>query len=255
MVQDEAPQQAEVQQQGQFNPIIIHLQPVDQEVQTHSIKTAPSFTQASPEFLIPRPLSSFEFTELVRANLPSPRHVPVQAFITEIQYDESYSLYSKTFFAGMNDELSNFYPCPLVVADVQFPSLEHAYQYRKALHCNDHELAAKVYRAVTPGETKKQTRVLAQNPLIDSFTKIKFREMAWLLEHKYTQSAVFRSKLKPEVYFCEATTDIFWASGKHKHQVPNNPPIRLEGLNKLGLMLTRLAYRGTLLRDDWCKYV
>ena len=254
MIQDEAPQQAEVQQQGQFNHVIIHLQPADKEAQTEPTPTATSGAQTEPKFTLPSPISTHEFMELVRINIPSPRYMPLQAFISDINHEPSFSLYTKTFFAGMDDPLSNFYPCPLVIDNTSFPSLEHAYQYRKAVYCQDDAIAAQIYRAVTPNDTKRIAKALPKASL-DSFAKIKFQEMAWLLEHKFTQSAKFRSKLKPGVYYCEATLDVYWACGRRKRETVHNPRLELQGLNKLGLMLTRLAHRGTLLRDDWRKYV
>ena len=57
-------------------------------------------------------------------------------------------------FKGAHSILSNFYPCSIRYKGKTFPSVEHAYQYTKAVHHKDFFMARLVFTAATAWECK-----------------------------------------------------------------------------------------------------
>ena len=57
--------------------------------------------------------------------------------------------------------LSNFFPSPVLVAGIEFSTVEHAYQAAKSKNREDWERIASL---PTPGEAKKQGQVLTVRP-------------------------------------------------------------------------------------------
>lgn len=55
----------------------------------------------------------------------------------------------KATFKGAKDPLSNFYPCQLKIFGIEAASLEHAYQYKKAIEEGEKHLAWSILRAET----------------------------------------------------------------------------------------------------------
>lgn len=204
-------------------------------------------------FRIPCPPSRFQFMELVR-ELPSPRHVPYLAFIEDVSEQDDDPRLAPIYFAGMDDIFSNFSMVPLHIDGRQQPSVEHAYQLFKAEFCKSSKIAQQVRNAPTPLAAKMAVKPLVNSIYYSRFTLMKFQIMARMLEHKFVQCSKFREALLPGRRYVEATKDSVWGCGWSKDEIRRGLPRGAWGHNKLGKMLTRLAHRGTLLRDNWEEY-
>ena len=147
--------------------------------------------------------------------------------------------------------------CSLVIDDYEFPSSEHAYQFFKAKFCEEEVAASCIYNAVTGFEAKRLARTMICNPKVDQFREIKVQLMCYILEHKYVQNRVFRNALLPGNYYLEATHDTFWGCGYREADASRYSGYRalMMGKNQLGMAMTRIAQRGTLLRDDWKNFI
>lgn len=84
-------------------------------------------------------------------------------------------------FSGKYRFLSNFYPSPILILGIEYPTVEHAYQCAKATRLIDHE---KVLSSRTPGEAKRRGRKIAQRA---DFEMGKVKLMAELVKKKFTQ--------------------------------------------------------------------
>ena len=82
-------------------------------------------------------------------------------------------------FQGKYAFLSNFYPCPMMVAGIEYPTLEHAYQAEKT---NNLQEKLKISKLKTPGEAKRYGGRIKLRP---SWNKEKLRVMAKLLKLKF----------------------------------------------------------------------
>lgn len=110
-------------------------------------------------------------------------------------------------FRGEYRFLSNFWPATVVLDEVEYPTVEHAYQAAKCRHRSD-----RVYirAAETPGEAKKRGR---QVEIRRDWDDIKLSTMERLLRQKFSQEPL-RSKLiatgDQELIEGNAWGDTFW---------------------------------------------
>lgn len=84
-------------------------------------------------------------------------------------------------FGGKFAFLSNFYPSPIVIGGVEFPTAEHAYQAGKS---HDEADAQRIARAGTPREAKKMGQTV---PLDGNWESRKDLWMARVLNEKFRQ--------------------------------------------------------------------
>lgn len=63
--------------------------------------------------------------------------------------------YLIAYFGGRHRFLSNFYPSPIKLGELEYPTVEHAYQAAKANNEGDHTWVAD---SKTPGEAKRRGR-------------------------------------------------------------------------------------------------
>lgn len=128
-------------------------------------------------------------------------------------------------FNGEYVFLSNFYPSPIVINGVEYPTVEHAYQAAKT--CNRREKLLVAY-ASTPGQAKRMGRKLS---LRLNWEEIKVDTMLGLVRLKFTESNL-RAKLLAtgtvELVERNAWNDRFWGV------------CRGNGQNQLGKILMRV---------------
>lgn len=93
-----------------------------------------------------------------------------------------------TRFSGRWRFLSNFYPSPISVGGIHYPTVEHAYQ---ALKSRRHEERLDIANAETPGQAKRMGRAIDCRP---DWDEIKVAVMLMLLRKKFAISNL-RSKL------------------------------------------------------------
>lgn len=119
-------------------------------------------------------------------------------------------------FFGQASPLSNFHWCNLEIEGKRYHSVEHYYQYKKALYAEKPDLAKKIYDANHPAECKK----LAKN------LKLRDSDIHWLpraveiMKSALTVKFTTYPQLKAELLktgdrkIVEASTDTFWGCGK-----------------------------------------
>ncbi|MFA7407869.1 MAG: NADAR family protein [Anaerolineaceae bacterium] len=98
-------------------------------------------------------------------------------------------------FSGEYRFLSNFYPSPMVVDDLQFPAVEHAYVYYKTV---DPEWQNLVYEGIqqvgySAGEIKKIGRKV---PLREDWNQVRVPIMRKLVSSKFEQNLDLMEKLQ-----------------------------------------------------------
>lgn len=123
-----------------------------------------------------------------------------------------------TTFKGSSDVLSNFYPCSIPFFGKIFHSSEQAYEYKKALYCNNTSLAEQILAAPQARRTKCLTRQLDPPP---SFHRYKLKLMKDIIEAKFEYVPQYAQALqdaKPIIAESVAE-DKFWSSGLEKNYI------------------------------------
>ena len=96
-----------------------------------------------------------------------------------------------TLFKDDNGYLSNFYPCTVVLDDVEYPSVEHAYQAAKT---SDPQMRQKIKEATTPGKAKRMGKGLKLNMSVPAWNVVKVAIMYDLVKQKFSKEP-FRTGL------------------------------------------------------------
>ena len=139
------------------------------------------------------------------------------------------------YFKGEHSPFSNFYPCDRLKAfDNEFRSLEHAYQYRQALHYNDEKSAALIKVALDGRAAKRVSKRVFRSPhLADDWNGKRLTVMRELLRAKAEVSEALRTALADsgDSLLVEdvPSQDGFWGRG-----------FRDAGENHLGRLLMEL---------------
>ena len=130
------------------------------------------------------------------------------------------------YFRGRSSPLSNMFMFPFRWSSQLFPSLEHAYQYEKALHHAQGDAADAVASAGDSFPAKwTADRFLPRGTISDSWTEGRTRVMLAMLEIKHCQCEDYRRLIDLHSTFVEDTSDAFWGRGRDGR-----------GLNSLGLL-------------------
>ena len=139
---------------------------------------------------------------------------------------------------GEADTLSNFYLCPISYKGENFRSVEHIYQYEKAIFFDNDHLADQIFVAKSARQAKKLSKQLPKSRLWDK-NKLKFMEN--LLDLKYEQCPAFRNKLHQsrKNKITHTVPDPFWGIGHDG-----------KGHDHFGILLTKLRSKVT---DSWSK--
>lgn len=98
--------------------------------------------------------------------------------------------------------LSNFYPSPIKLGGIVYPTAEHAYQ---AMKTKDRKLRQEIARLKTPGEAKRFGRSIT---LRSDWEKVKRRQMHRIITAKFTSIRSLRTLLL-------ATGDAKLVEGNH----------------------------------------
>ena len=132
------------------------------------------------------------------------------------------------YFRGGGSPLSNFYPAPIAIWNMNFASSEHAYQYRKCVALGKKEAAANVLRCTKPVQAKKIGDDLSTD---DKWEDMKQGAMYEILKVKARQCPNFFGALRKSgnCPLIENTPNIYWGRGHNG-----------EGLNMLGRLLMML---------------
>ncbi len=91
-------------------------------------------------------------------------------------------------FFGQYRFLSNFYPSPVTLDDIIYPTVEHAYQAAKVLNPDTRE---RIRQCRTPGEAKS----LQKHDIRQDWNRIKYTVMYNLLIQKFSEHEDLKRKL------------------------------------------------------------
>lgn len=135
-------------------------------------------------------------------------------------------------FRGKYHFLSNFYPCTVTLDEVEYPSVEHAYQASKTL---DPEVRQRIKLASTPGQAKREGRKLKLQMSVPAWNVLKVSVMYDLLRQKFSKEPLLTMLLDTgDAKLVEGNwwNDTFWGVCKGI------------GENRLGVLL--MLIRGEL---------
>ena len=180
---------------------------------SNPVSSATPLNSASSN-LTSTPVSSEPNT--VPKSLPTTRtiHSPSYAAVLSGQNLQLTQVSDKIIrFKGAHDPLSNFFPFNLQINGVIWPSVEHRYQYDKAIFFDQLELAEEILNAPHALHAKKLSKTL---PKSHSWDKHKLSVMKDLLYLKAEQCQPFRSKLlrSGKSKLSHPVSDSFWGAGK-----------------------------------------
>ena len=117
---------------------------------------------------------------------------------------------------GHKDPLSNFYPCTLRFGGFIFRSLEHIYQYKKAMYHDFQHLAIQILKAPHAGIAKQLANQISAS-ISPGWIKCRCRVMTELLYLKFRECKIFRDSLMaiPEDYhLSHPVNDSYWGVGR-----------------------------------------
>lgn len=133
-------------------------------------------------------------------------------------------------FDAENAFLSNFYPSPIFVDGIMYPTVEHAFQAAKTL---DFDVRAQISKLSTPGKAKRAGRTLN---LREDWEEVKLDVMRDCVDEKFTNPILKEKLLKTGGHvLVEGNTwhDNFWGSCMCDR-------CRGQGRNELGKILMKL---------------
>ena len=166
--------------------------------------------------------------------LPPPASPPPMRQKIELQHKPSQSKQDDNSqrnivrFQGAKNPLSNLFPTPINIWGMTFRSVEHAYQYRKAIEMNQHISAEDIRQVHSPYDAMD----LAKKVNTDQrWLNMKKSVMYQLLNTKANQCEIFRNKLQSTHgnLIVEDTYHDYWGQGRFE-----------DGLNMMGRLLMTL---------------
>ena len=148
-------------------------------------------------------------------------------------------------FRGYRNPLSNMWSCNIPYKGINFKTLEHAYQWQKAISLNKPEVADKICNAYHGGMAKGIADNLLPEDDVKTWSESSeaMEVMKELLEIKYHNNIGFMCNLQStgETVLAEATSDQYWASGITDPKVAaRTSPEYWSGRNHLGKLLMDL---------------
>lgn len=146
-------------------------------------------------------------------------------------------------FEGKYEFLSNFYPSPILVDGISYPTVEHAFQATKSL---SKEERVEIAKALTPGQAKRLGRKVK---LRDDWETVKDEVMKTFVRAKFETNRELRKRLLEtgNEFLVEGNTwhDNYW--GNCSCEKCKN----IKGKNQLGKTLMQV--REELLHDNIAK--
>lgn len=145
---------------------------------------------------------------------------------------------SITSFTKEHVFLSNFFPCPITMHGLAFPSSEHLYQWHKLLSVKDREV---VRNLRTPGQAKRYSLTA---PILPDWDTMRTGVMLTVVMAKFQQNPdlMLRLKATAPMLLIEGNNwhDIYWGCVPQDPSIPDDVPWYAEewrGENHLGRIL------------------
>ena len=161
-------------------------------------------------------LANFEHQQLLSQHVTPPKTPHTHTNKTQPpqtpQYESESSSKRTHPVQGHRHPLSNFFSCCFRFQNLQFPSVEHAYQYHKAMFLDFPFVAQQILKAPDAYLAKKLSKHL---PVSHQWNKFKAHFMMELLNSKFTQVPRFMNFILSNNYFyTHPVFDNFWGSGR-----------------------------------------
>lgn len=158
------------------------------------------------------------------------------------------------FFHGKEDEFSNFYRSPITHRGVEFGSVEHMFQYYKAVRFEDKAAAEVIKRLKWKPYVVKQIAYTIEGFDKEAWEKVKESVMLSALRLKYRTYPDLGKLLRDtrEDTIVEASaTDKYWGIGLGKDREPTTltDESAWVGKNRLGILLMQVREELNNARD------
>jgi len=147
-----------------------------------------------------------------------------------------------TFFWSINSPFSQFYPSDFIIDNVKYNCAEQYMMHQKAIIFNNPETAKKILRTEKPGKQKKLGRQV-NNFDFEKWTIIAEKIVYAGNYAKFTQNDNLLIKLlqtKDTELVEVSPTDTIWGIGLPKNSPKIFDKTKWRGMNKLGIILTKL---------------
>ena len=145
--------------------------------------------------------------------------------------------------------MSNYFPCHIKMHNIDFPSSEHAYQWRFLMYIDKTDLADEVLKAPTAAEAKSIASRVPRH-LHKDWHSIKKSVMKEILHIKADYCAHFKQSLLDSLNcrIVEAVQgDLYWSSGLSPYLASTTKSKFYPGMNELGGVLE--AVRLDLIKE------
>ena len=144
--------------------------------------------------------------------------------------------------------LCNYYMSYLKVFDMEFASVEHAYQWRFMKYIGLDDYAHQIQKCHSPAEAKEIASSVPRE-LHHDWHRIKRTVMRDILHAKADYCPLFKSTLMDSVgmRLVESTQDLYWASGLPPRFTTTTKPRYYPGRNELGHILE--SVRSDLIKE------
>ena len=148
----------------------------------------------------------------------------------DVQCNRSLQKNCHYFSSKSGSSLSNFFKCNLRIWDIDFSSVEQAYQYKKAVYHKKERIARQILYSSDSYQVYKLGKSITPS---HRWHRDKIGFMKLLLLAKYNQCPVFQKELKntDRKILIEDTPNPFWGRGADDN-----------GRNMLGVLLTELRF-------------
>lgn len=158
------------------------------------------------------------------------------------------------FFYGNADYPSNFYYSPYCLYGYEFPTVEHGFQWAKAVHFKDEETATRILETDCPKEAKRLGR-LVKGYNDEVWKALRIHYMVQHVSQKFIQNPdIYRQaieEVKNGRQFVEASkVDVVWGIGLWDNEAMKVDSNAWPGENLLGQLITSF-FRGEMTRNVW----
>lgn len=146
-------------------------------------------------------------------------------------------------FFGQKSPLSNFHKCPVEIFGIKFRTSEHAYQYTKAIFCNEKEIATSVVEAQTPGSAKHLGDKIDMSPYKrEKWNMLAAENMEAILIQKFKQNPNLLEYLVKtgDQILAEASYDKIWGCGILLPDPCLHDISKWKGANLLGQLMMKV---------------
>lgn len=142
-----------------------------------------------------------------------------------------------TVVKGFSNPLSNQHPTPVSIDGKKFPSVEHAFQYQRAIEAEREDVAEEILHAKHAGAARAIGRSLPSDEL-----EFSVGLMEELMMKKLNTSSEFKEALREtgRAYIAHSVPDPFWGSGLNEEATRNVDPKFWPGKNKVGEILMKI---------------